>query len=329
MATQARNLSIPIAIEEAGSGSLFTQFTRVLFSPARFFRAMPANGNWIVVALLVLAVAGYTATMQTQSAASGTSGTASAQTNGFDLSLLDADATADTSTTQTQTQTNTSTVTTDESLTSALLAGTGIVVLWLGQTALLSLVSMFRGYAPQLGKSFQVAVWASIPLALMLVLRHLHYAAGGTGGALGLSLLLDSWSGYSTLTEYGQRIAAIFMSNLTLFWLWNVALLYLGARHALGGRRFTVFVVIILWVVASTLIPALVSEPETRTAPRPSINSLATPTNPSDDNASTTQTQQTFPGGDFAGGNGNFPGGGGAPQNGGNFPGGGGAPPGN
>ncbi|MCZ2094921.1 MAG: hypothetical protein LC121_01370 [Anaerolineae bacterium] len=317
---------MPLVTPQSSSGNIITQVLRLIFQPVTFFRAMPGGSQWVLAALLVLVVTGYTATTQVQSTASSASDSA-AQSAGFDLSLFDKsvtqnDAASTTQPTQQtqQTATDTTDTSSDTILMNALIAASGMLVMWVGQTALLSLVSMFRGFAPQVGRSFQIAVWASLPLALMLGLRYVHYSTGGEGGALGLSLLLDDWSGYSVLTEYGQRIAAVFLSNLTLFWLWDVLLLYLGARYALGGRRFMVFVVVVLWVVASTLIPALVSEPETRLAPRQATSSVVT--QESDMTSESTTTQQTFPGGNFPGG-GEFPGGSGS------FPGGGGgAPPG-
>jgi hypothetical protein len=300
---------------------------RLFIQPGEFFRAMPGGAQVLVAALLVLAIIGYTAT-QVQSSASTNTTTTTQATGSFDLSLLDADATqSDTTATAQQTPTATTTTTSsDTTLMNALLAASGMLILWAGQAALLCTICMFRGYAPKLVRSFQIAVWASLPLALMLVLRYVHYSTGGEGGSLGLSLLLDNWSGYSTLTEYGQRIAGTFLSSFTLFWLWNLALLYLGARYALGGRRFMVFVIIVLWVVASTLIPALVTEPETRTAPRPTASAVNTTQTNTQNDTSTTQTQQNFSGanGTFPGGDENFPGGGNfTPPDGGSFNGGG------
>ncbi len=322
MATQARSLSMPLATPNQSSGGILTQVTRLFFQPSAFFRAMPGGHQWVLAALLVLVVTGYTATTQTQSTSSSTSST-TAQTTTFDLSLLESSASqTDTSATAAQqTQTDTTTVSSDTTLMNALIAASGVLVMWFGQTIALSLVSMFRGYAPRVGKSFQIAVWASLPLALMLALRYVHYSTGGEGGSLGLSLLLENWSGYSVLTEYGQRIVTLFLTNLTLFWLWDVVLLYLGARYALGGRRFMVFVVVVLWIVASTLIPALVTEPETQSAPRPTASTITAPQSDTTSSSTTTQTQQTFPGGgSFPTDGGGFPGGGSPPS--------GGAPPG-
>ncbi|MCC6805427.1 MAG: IPT/TIG domain-containing protein, partial [Anaerolineae bacterium] len=185
MATQAKSLSMPLVTPQSSSGNIITQVLRLIFQPVTFFRAMPGGNQWVLAALLVLVVTGYTATTQVQSSASSASDTA-AQSAGFDLSLFDESATqsdaasATQETQQTQQPQQTVTDTTDSSDTSsdtilmnALIAASGMLVIWVGQTALLSLVSMFRGFAPQVGKSLQIAVWASLPLALMLGLRYL------------------------------------------------------------------------------------------------------------------------------------------------------------
>ncbi|MCA9891994.1 MAG: hypothetical protein KC615_03375 [Anaerolineae bacterium] len=237
---------------------------------------------------------------RSSTSADSTDSTTTAGTGGFDLSLFDASSTEMAALVQTDTATSEA-LSTDEALMNALLAASGILVIWIGQTVLLSLVSMFRGQSPQIAKSFQIAVWASLPLALMLILRYVHFATGGSGGELGLSLLLNNWAGFSELPEFIQRITAVFFSNLTLFWLWNILLLYLGARYALGGRRFIAVPLVALWIIGSTLIPAIVTEPTNEIAPREIVS---TSVSTSDDSSSTTsstttttQSQQLFSGG--------------------------------
>jgi len=312
---------MPLTKPRESSGGILTQLMRLFIQPVAFFRAMPLGRQWLFVALVVLVIAGYTATTQVQSTASSSGSSTTTQSTSFDLSLLDATSTETDTTATQQTQTSTTSDSTDTQLMNALLAASGVLVMWSGQALVLSLVSMLRGYPPQITKSFQIAVWASLPLALMLVLRYVHYSAGGTGGSLGLSMLLDSWTGYSTMSEYGQRIVAVFMSNLTLFWLWNVALLYLGARYALSGSRFAVLLVVVMWIVVSTLIPAFISEPETQAAPLQTTSSIATQSSDTQSSSSTTQTEQGFPS-DFQGTDssgftgGGFPSGGNPPSGG-------------
>jgi hypothetical protein len=328
MATQIQTMPAPLALPNTSSGgNIITQTVRLLIQPKTFFRNMPTGSQWLFAVLLVLAITGFTATSQIQSSTSST-GSAAASTStstssSFNLNTLNATssttangttATAGTAATRTTNSaaaaTNTTaTLSSDTILMNGLIAICGVLVMWAGQTVVLSLVTMLRGYSPQFGKSLQIAVWASIPLALMLLLRYAHFASGGSGGSLGLSLLLNNWSGYSQLTEIVQRILAVFTSNLTLFWLWNVVLLYLGARFALGGRRIAVALIIAIWIAAATIVPALTTTPQTRTSPRQlttttqtqtgstRTNGTSTGTTATTGTGTTTQSQQAFPGG--------------------------------
>jgi hypothetical protein len=46
--------------------------------------------------------------------------------------------------------------------TTALVAASGFIAIWAAQAFLLSEVSLFNGRAPDLGRNFQIAVWASL-----------------------------------------------------------------------------------------------------------------------------------------------------------------------
>jgi hypothetical protein len=178
--------------------------------------------------------------------------------------------------------------------------------MWLGQAVLLSLVPMLRGFKPQFSRALQIAVWATIPLAIMLILRQIFFAAGGTGGMTGLSLLLTRWSGYASLPTLAQRVLATFMSNLSIFWVWGLLLLYFGAHEALRGRRWTAIVVIVMWIAVSTVVPALVAQPITSVVPRASASQTTTTTatgTGSTNRATTPGAAQAQFGGGFAGGN--------------------------
>ena len=305
MATQIQRMPAPLALpNESSGGSIITQIVRLFIQPKAFFRHMPVGSHWLITLILVLAITGFTATAQIQSGtASSTTGTttsASTQATSFNLTALNstssttsssAVAPSGTANTTTATTSTTATVSSDTTLMTELLAVCGVLVMWAGQTAALSLVTMLRGYAPQVGKCLQIAVWASLPLALMLVLRYAHFASGGSGGSLGLSLLLTNWSGYGQLPDIVQRILAVFTSNLTLFWLWNLLLIYLGARFALGGRRFGVAVVVAMWILAATIVPAFVSTPQTRTLPRQTMTTQTQQASTTKSSATTTTTQ--------------------------------------
>lgn len=295
VATQARAIPAPVAQNSIGSPpGLIGQLIALITQPAAFFRHMPYTRQWLWVAVLILIVFGVAATSQVQS---GATSTETASTTGFDLSLLqDETTTVDTS----ATAATTATADTNTTLMTALLAASGVLAMWGGQAALLCLIPMLRSHPPNLARALQVAVWASLPLALMLLLRQLYFMAGGTGGTIGLYALLEGWDGYAALPEIFQRILAVFTSNLTFYWLWSMALLYAGARYALNGRRWSAILVLAMWIAVTSVVPAVFGDPVTSTAPLANA-AVEQAVAPSTNGSATTTTQQGM-GGMFSGG---------------------------
>jgi hypothetical protein len=144
--------------------------------------------------------------------------------------------------------------------TTALLAASVIVVSWLVQSVLLCEVSLLNGKAPRFGLNMKVVVWASIPLGLMALINLIFYSVGGQPPPPGASTLLtvppfDAM--YAGLSSFPQTLVMTLTSRITLPWLWNLVLIYLGARHALNGKRLAALLVLIAWVVLLIMIPAL------------------------------------------------------------------------
>lgn len=139
--------------------------------------------------------------------------------------------------------------------TTALLAASGFVVAWIAVSFLLIMAPLFNGRPADYARALQVAVWASLPFAVMGVLRLIYVAAGGEPGKPGISGLLDDWKGYADLPVFVQSLLLSLTEHLTLFWLWNLFLLGLGARLALGGRRWIAAIIVILWAVLLVVTP--------------------------------------------------------------------------
>lgn len=153
---------------------------------------------------------------------------------------------------------NTASVT--DTLTTGIVAASGTVVGWIVLTILLCEVSLLRGRAPRLGQNFQIAVWSTLPLALMALLQVLYYAAGGAVGLDGVSGLVSEWDGYYNQTPFVQAVFFSLASSLTIFWLWKLMLLYFGARFALNGRRWAALLVVVLWGIVSIVAPVVTGE---------------------------------------------------------------------
>lgn len=141
--------------------------------------------------------------------------------------------------------------------TTALLAGTTVIIGWFVLTVILSEVTLFNGRAPSLGQNFQIAVWASIPFALMAGLQLIYFAAGGKVGGAGLSGLLSEWAGYDTLPSFWRSIVLSLTSRLTLFWVWSLILIYVGARNSLQGKRWASVLVVVVWATLLVVVPVV------------------------------------------------------------------------
>jgi hypothetical protein len=159
---------------------------------------------------------------------------------------------------------------------SALLAAGGVILGWLIQSFMLCEVPMINGKRPSMGRNLQIAVWASLPLALMLVVQQIYFAIGGKPGQVGLSLLLQRWEGFAALPIFSQTVLMTLATNFTLFWLWNLVLVYFGGRYALNGKRAAVMLVVVMWVIIGAVLPALTS-PDAAKTPMPEPLSLNAP----------------------------------------------------
>lgn len=250
---------------------LVGQIGMVLFEPGAFFRALSLAENsrqWVWAAVLILALVGISAVRQSALQSGGTP-VASAPpitdipgggmpfggpnmsggpgTSGGGMSpaeLTGGSSGSDVSSTWT----------------TALLAAAGILLGWMILAVLLCEVSLFNGVAPRLGRNFQIAIWASVPVGLMAALQLLYYAAGGTVGAPGISGLLSEWHGYADLPHFLQSLLLSLTSHLTLFWLWSLALIFIGARMALRGRSWAVLLVVVAWVLVAVIAPVLTGD---------------------------------------------------------------------
>lgn len=263
------------AITQPGrSRSLITQTSTVLLHPALFFRTLPAleyTRQWLWIGLIILMLMGISAVRQASLSESDTP-TAPIPADfgevpldprmgggGGDFSVLlsgggpplDGAGPIDG---------GGSGPNVTGTWTTALIAASGVVLGWGIQTVLLCEVSLLRGFAPRLGRNLQIAIWSTVPLGLMAALQLLYYAAGGSGGQAGVSGLLAEWPGYAELPAFTQAILLSLTSQLTLFWLWSLALIYIGARRALGGRWWSSLLVVIAWAVVVVVLPVISGE---------------------------------------------------------------------
>jgi len=243
----------------------------VLLQPGLFFRTFPTNTQWVIVAILVLVVAGVQTVRQPTAhtltsadpllplidpalSGGGDFGNGGGITVGPPGSFNGPPVSGDfgggaSAPVSSEAIRNTTTT--------ALFAAGTILIAWLIQSVLFGLVPLLRGRSANLGRNLQVAVWASVPIGLLFLLRLIYYESGGAPESPGLTALIDGWSDFAVLSPFVQNIVYMLLSSLTLFWAWNIVLIYLGARYALNGRAWSAFLVTLMWVILAITIPVV------------------------------------------------------------------------
>jgi hypothetical protein len=215
-----------------------------------FFRTLPTANrqHWLLVAIIVLMLVGFNA-IRKQELLSGGGFSSVSTPDGAGPSP-------------------------DISMTwrPALTAASEIVLNWLVLSVFLVIVSLSRSTRPQFGQNLRVAIWTSLPLGLMAALQLVFYSSGGKPGKAGLSGIIPEIAGFSNLPSFSQMLLLSLGAQLTVFWLWSLILIYLGARYALGGLRTVVVFVIALWIAWLVLLPAAASSFTTTNAePLPTL----------------------------------------------------------
>jgi hypothetical protein len=251
-------------IRQPRSRGVLSQVMTVTLQPTYFFRALPNVSDtrqWFWVAALILILIGLSAVRQ--ESLNSTDGAAafvppvienpSPDTGRFDQGGFPEAFPGETGNLQ---QPGAPTDITS-TWTTALISGSHIILSWLILSVLLSEVSLFNGVSPSLGQNLQIAIWTTVPLGVMAGLQLIFFAAGGTLREPGLMGLLTYWEGYQQLPTFVQSLLLSLTSRLTIFWLWTLALLYIGARNALRGKRWAVALVVVMWVAVLVVLPVL------------------------------------------------------------------------
>ncbi len=216
--------------------SLWGKIWSVITTPRHFFRHLPGtdtSGHWLMVSLLILGLIGFSAVRYEDLRASD--GLPETQPAGPIPAAPEPEPSS--------------------SLVIALKAGGALVVDWLILTLLLAEIPLAAGRHPDLGRNLQVVIWTSIPLALMAGLQVIYYETGGTTGEPGLAGLVDQIRGYDEWSRFVQSLVVSIAGHMTVFWLWRLALVYIGARHALNGKRWIIAFVLCAWIALSFLLP--------------------------------------------------------------------------
>lgn len=250
---------------------LFGQVSTVIFQPAKFFAEMPRiqdNRQWAWVGLLLLIILGLNVVQQHEAdtASPTDGGMIDPMMGGMgmdmmgdpfmgdpfmspDMGIGGGESSAD------------SAINTSTKWEMALVAGAGMVFIWFAQAVVLSQVSLFKGRAPVWSDNLQIVIWAAVPLGLMALFQMFFRWTGGEIGQAGLSGLLIERAFYQEANPFLQSVLKALASNLTLFWVWSMVLIYVGARHVLGGQPIASALAVVMWVVVLVAIPPIINPP--------------------------------------------------------------------
>lgn len=253
------------------SRGLISQVSIVLLQPRYFFRSMPLadNRQWFIIAFLILALVGWSAVRQDSlqgttdlsvAFTTDTSLSGNTQGGGFDLGGIPS---GDLTNSPIPSLDGSHDIT--DTLITALIAASQILTGWLVLAILLSEVSFFNSTMPKLGLNIRIAVWATVPMGVMAGIQLIYFAAGGKPGAAGISGLLGLWQDYANFPVMTRRLLLSISSQITLFWVWSLFLLYIGARSSLRGKWWTSLIVVVAWVVILVVFPVftdMISMPE-------------------------------------------------------------------
>lgn len=261
---------------------LIAQISTALFQPITFFETlapMRQTRQWLWIGFIILALIGVSAVQQVSSQSTTTAPTDTSTNTppvgdpfsggggnlggGIDFGTPPPiDTGGNTPTDSTQTVNN---------WTVALIEATRLIIMWGALSMMLIVVPMFKGKPPQVGENIQVVIYASLPLGVMAALQLIFMAAGGQIGAAGVSGLVDDMPMYQTADPFLRSLILSGASQITLFMLWSLMMIYFGGRFLLRGHRITVLLVIIAWVALLVITPvvtgAIQAESADTTAP--------------------------------------------------------------
>ncbi len=261
-------------IRQARPRSLWGQVWNVALQPNTFFLALPqapsSSRQWFWVAVLILALNGFSAVRQADLAAGGDttaapivqqpsdfsgqgglSGGGAIQPGGFPgANVPDLGAAPPTDSSGSTSDISSTWVT-------ALISATTILVGWFILAMILCEVPLFNGMRPSFSTNLQIAIWTTVPLGIMAGLQVIYMAGGGRITADGISGLLAHWKSYETLSPFMRSVLLSLTSRLTVFWVWSLVLIYIGGRNTLNGKIWAVALVVVIWVLILVFVPVL------------------------------------------------------------------------
>jgi hypothetical protein len=213
------------------SKGFIAEIQQVILHPVAFFEALPEqteSRSWLMAAVLILVLLAYSAVQQKAAIPE-------------DFTMTSANPV-------------------QQQVVTGLMAASGLIIAWLAQALLLLPLALLSKKAPKLSLNLHIAIWSSIPFALLALIQIAYLWAGGPIGGTGLAPLLMSMLPYEMLNSPLGFFLLNLAEHLTLFTLWNLALLYLGARHSIQGAKGNqglVLLFLLVWLLLLLLVPTV------------------------------------------------------------------------
>jgi hypothetical protein len=194
----------------------------VLLHPVAFFRQLPARDGraWLWAGLLILLLIGVSAVRQSQPP-------------GGDVPFSD-------------------------QLVTGLLAAGQLVIGWTGLLLVLSLIPMLHGRAPSPALNWRVAVWSSVPFGLLALAQIGYIALGETIAGSGIAPVIPEIPGYDDIAPATKILLQQAASQITLFGLWQMILLFIAGRNSLRGAWWSVLLTLLIWLALALWLPGIV-----------------------------------------------------------------------
>ena len=209
---------------------LLAEIQQVILHPVAFFEALPEQGDsrsWLMVAFLILALIAYSAIQQ--------------------AALLPADFSTTTSANPVQQQVLT-----------GLMAASRLIIAWIVQAVMLMPIALFSKKSPRFALNLHIAIWSSLPFAILALIQIAYLWAGGPIGGSGIAPAISSVLPYDMLSSNLGILIINFAEHFTLFGIWNLILLYLGGRYSLQGNGLIVAGLLLLWLILLFLVPTMI-----------------------------------------------------------------------
>lgn len=235
-----------IANNQLPSRGIHSDLIAVILRPTSFFKTLrrrPNSHTFLVAVLILISMVIFSLQANLTTTDTTTASGFDAPIDSFPIDPIPSDPN--------------SSATNDDSIVMWMTALTTIslqVMSWSVLTLWLALVTMYNSHKPRLGKNLEIIIWASVPIALMAILQTVFIFAGGTINSAGFSGFLDDWARFAEFNIVLQSWLFAIASQITLFWLWHLGLLYIGTRYVLGGKRSVVLFTIISWIIGLSIL---------------------------------------------------------------------------